>query len=1089
MNQNQIDSTISKIPTKASSSAPFSQSSSISAQSYATISWKEASEKNPCPLCQKPDWCSIAENGSAVLCRRTDRAPMGWKFIKSASDGYPVYARENADRDRTNPPPQKPRTLKPQPVPLPPGAITLARLGKPPTHPQKRKWENPTPIEERIVRETAKKKKLPLEDFLRNCKTIIEYPYSSTQWTKRIEYSDPEKAKGYSKATRPCYLNGDTEKIGKGDRSWDAYRLSEILEHGADQWVLGVEGEPCVEAARYLGLAAFTFQGGSWTGGDIERFVLTCKEAGIKGIAYLPDNDDAGLKKSAQLYKICAQAQFPFLSLNPSALWSECPDNGDIADWIKWGMEQGWDKEEFIKRLEENFKYSAISREQAEDERRWNETPSTPNSLSYKEAFTECTLLALFGDIPWICVNDKLYYWTGTHYKHSEDGFEIKRLTNWCGAYVERDKKGRLVKPYANPRKVKEALEWVKMKLWVSPDQVNPPGLNCTNGVLTFNWKGSTPTWNLIPHSPDLYYIYEPLVKFDPGANPESCDRLLNALDAPQRDIFLKTVAASLNLPTVRKFKGRLVRALILLGQGSNGKDTLREATRLLFGKQGLTGCTLSDFAAYDKGRKFPLARLIHSRINWASENANANQLDQIQSLKAFITGDPLSFERKGKDESEFKPAAIALFNANDTPKMRGVLEAIASRYGVLKFNKTFKIGANPKNKNELEADPRFKDDPEFLKQEVLPAFLNRVLDALSRLMSEGIDYSCTKKALEDIQAQNSHLFQFAQDTGLNYAPNSTLTAGEIWAALEEWYLANGTLAYEESSTLKQKTIWTEQANPYDRNVKGANQVLGRFQQLFPQAKRVTIPHPNGGKKNVQALKGIGFSPGDGGGDGGQPTPIPPQPTPIPPQDPPQQTTENQGFHPTHPSFSDLTEKNEKTENPPIDSGNVDLKNDLKNSDTPQQLGWVGCDAQKSRVPGVDNWGGTGVENDPTGVGETIKDATSTAANNQNAIASAPSPLEKLPELYGWDEYHSYRPYPNPKSNSINTSQQRALKIREAVRAAGTKQDLSALRRDKGGDFSVDELLWVQNWLKNFFPAEYNHLMRTTKITQPSLLD
>jgi hypothetical protein len=87
------------------------------------------------------------------------------------------------------------------------------------------------------------------------------------------------------------------------------------------------------------------------------------------------------------------------------------------------------------------------------------------------------------------------------------------------------------------------------------------------------------------------------------------------------------------------------------------------------------------------------------------------------------------------------------------------------------------------------------------------------------------------------------------------------------------------------------------------------------------------------------------------------------------------------------------------------------------------------------------------------------------------AIAPAPSPFEKLPELYGWDELHSDCPYPNPKSNSINTSQQRALKIREAVRAAGTKQDLSALRRDNGGDFSVDELLWVLALAQKLFPG------------------
>jgi hypothetical protein len=245
--------------------------------------------------------------------------------------------------------------------------------------------------------------------------------------------------------------------------------------------------------------------------------------------------------------------------------------------------------------------------------------------------------------------------------------------------------------------------------------------------------------------------------------------------------------------------------------------------------------------------------------VNWASENANTTRLDKIQSLKAFITGDPLDSERKGKDEDPFKPKGIALFNVNDTPNLRGTLEAIAGRYGILSFMKTFKIGADP-SKGEIEADPRFKDDPEFLRTQVLPAFLNRVLDALQRLMTEGIDYGCTQKAMEDIQAENSHLFQFCQDTGLGYDPQGIQTAGEIWERLEQWYQDNGTLTYEESANGKQKAIWVEQAFPGDRNVKGANQIIPRFQQLFPKAKRITVG------KGKMALFGISFAPTQNGG-------------------------------------------------------------------------------------------------------------------------------------------------------------------------------------------------------------------------------
>jgi phage/plasmid-associated DNA primase len=95
---------------------------------------------------------------------------------------------------------------------------------------------------------------------------------------------------------------------------------------------------------------------------------------------------------------------------------------------------------------------------------------------------------------------------------------------------------------------------------------------------------------------------------------------------------------------------------------------------------------------------------------------------------------------------------------------------------------------------------------------------------------------------------------------------------------------------------------------------------------------------------------------------------------------------------------------------------------------------------------------------------------------------SADAPLES------WEEYHARKPYPNPKSDNVRASQKRARAIRDAYRAARTKEDLAALCRENGGEFSFDELCWVTNWLKNFFRAEYNQLQATAKISQPELL-
>ena len=892
--------------------------------------------------------CPVCEGNNLTINPETGKYKC-WNECECRDIREAIAPWQEARNSRVIPAPRKPKAAAPKAVLIPEGELKLARLPQPVEIPQKRR------IGDRIQ---------------------IVYVYSDTQWVTRIELPNGKKE------IRPWHidLEGD-EKCSKGDSPWPLYKIAEIQAHGAGQWILLPEGEKCVDVARQVGLVAFTLQGGSWTEEELERAAIAIKEAGAAGICYYPDHDTTGYEKADKMGKAAAKAQIPFILADPTLIWKECPGKGDIADWVRWGMEQGWNKEDFVRQLEQQFNAAAERERLRQDIENddWDGTDDdVPDSFSPRSEFTQFTLEFLYGDKPWICVDDRLYYWTGTHYKHSKDAMEIRRLADFCNGYVVPTEKG-LIYPYAKPSKVRQALEWVKMRLSVDPDLVNPAGLNCINGVLQIEWnvveRNPVPSWRLIDHSPELYYTYEPLVKYDLEANGQACDRLLEILDAPQRDIFLKTIAASLDLATIRQHKGRLVRGLLLKGHGSNGKDTLREAVSMIYGGQGMTGCTLSDFAMYDEGRKFPLARLKHSRVNWASENASTTRLDKIQSLKAFITGDTLSAEGKGKDENEFIPQAISLFNVNDTPKLQGTLEAIASRYGVLTFNKTFKIGADL-SKGELEADPRFKYDPNFLRDEVLPAFLNRVLDALQRLMIEGIDYSCTQKALEDIQSENSHLFQFCQDVGLAYEPNAILTAGQIWERLEQWYQDNGTLTYEEDSKGKQKAVWSEQADPGDRNIKGANQVLGRFQQLFPKAKRVTVAHPNDGKKKLQALRGIDFSWGsdnpdnncDNNGDE-VPTPVFGSPTPIPPQDPPQKTTQNQGSHPTHPSLPYPLKKN----NLSTDFGNGSLESqdeNQKSSDTPQELGWVGCDAEESSILGVGDWGGTGVGTEQTGVGE-----------------------------------------------------------------------------------------------------------------------
>jgi putative DNA primase/helicase len=164
---------------------------------------------------------------------------------------------------------------------------------------------------------------------------------------------------------------------------------------------------------------------------------------------------------------------------------------------------------------------------------------------------------------------------------------------------------GEVYHSTATQHQVERVLKWVKIRLAIKPELADPPGINCTNGVLELTWVGSTPRWQLVEHEPKVhFYTYEPQVRFDPSADPTHCARLLEVLDKPQQEIFLR-IAASLDLATVRQHKGRLVRAILPRAR-NNGKDSLREVVSRMYGGKGMTAATLSDFAQYDTGRKFP---------------------------------------------------------------------------------------------------------------------------------------------------------------------------------------------------------------------------------------------------------------------------------------------------------------------------------------------------------------------------------------------------------------------------------------------------------------------------------------------------
>jgi phage/plasmid-associated DNA primase len=514
----------------------------------------------------------------------------------------------------------------------------------------------------------------------------------------------------------------------------------------------------------------------------------------------------------------------------------------------------------------EELMTNAIPIEQWRDDVR--ATSSPPKKAALLQQATEALYPA---SQPVVCVEDKLYRWSGTHYEWVPEAVEKKRIADFCDRFTIDGSY-----PLADPKWVNRIYEWIRQRSGIDPRQVSPRGyFNCTNGVLRLEWSGDRLTKTLLPHDPSMVFLEAPVVKYDPAADRSHLDRVLECLDPEPREILLRTLACTLDVPFFRRKIGR-IRALLAYGAGCNGKDTLRAIAFRLLGSQRTACCGLSDFEQYDQGRKFNLHPLATAALNWSSENANALRLEQLQVVKSAISGDPILFEQKNKPAWIGTPAAVFVFSCNDLPKLIAQRPAEASRWAIIPFRKTFSRNPNLAA-GELPIDPRFKDDTNFIDAHILPAFLNALLERAEIVATEGINYPGVQAELDDLQRQSSHLIQFAQDRGLSYAGDAHRVAvSQLWGELLDWYLANGHAVEETGANGKRRILWLDDGAKHDRTIKHHRLIVERFLQIFPKAKRVVDP-----VTRTVYLQGLSL---DGVTEQAQPEP-PTAPTPPKPQE------------------------------------------------------------------------------------------------------------------------------------------------------------------------------------------------------------
>lgn len=431
----------------------------------------------------------------------------------------------------------------------------------------------------------------------------------------------------------------------------------------------------------------------------------------------------------------------------------------------------------------------------------------------------------LYEGKPFIAIGDDVYEFVGTHYEKVNPGKRrnvVANLLKRCTKTEISEFGVKVTRPFATNRHTSDALNYSMALMRSVPlDEVGKGGLNCLNGVLKLTWVDGKLETELAHHSPTMVFLAPPKVTYDPDADRKHLDRLLETIEPEFRGIMLGTLAASLDLDYVRSKQHRAVRILALLGGGSNGKDSWKDCMSTILSNQGVTSVPLVAFQQYDQGRQFGLVPLAGARINWPSENSFSASLDRIESLKNLVTGEALTCEEKNKQGEEFNPRCVPIFNGNaETLKLVAGNEAIASRYAIIPFKKTFKRNPDPNDPNELLADPNFRN-VNWLAENVCSALLNALINELQDVADVGIDYDPVHDVIHEHTKASNHLAEFIEDFGLIESKGNRIAINEIWESLRSWYKSEGLLKIDDNG----REIWGADDRVGDKLIRSPRQL------------------------------------------------------------------------------------------------------------------------------------------------------------------------------------------------------------------------------------------------------------------------
>lgn len=291
--------------------------------------------------------------------------------------------------------------------------------------------------------------------------------------------------------------------------------------------------------------------------------------------------------------------------------------------------------------------------------------------------------------------------------------------------------------------------------------------LNCPNGILDLK------TGKLRLHKPESNLTLMCGTKYQPKAKAPQFMKFLSEIMAGDEQMvdFLQRVFGY-----ALTGSGREQCLFFLIGSGLNGKTTLIETLRKVFGSYARHTPTAT-LIRNGLAIRNDLARLRGARFVTAAEVSRGNELDEA-TTKMLTGEDPVASRFLYREFFEYRPNFKLFLVANHTPEIRGSDFGIWRRILLIPFSVTI-----PQEKVNKELPLKLNTE--------LPGILAWLVEGCLKWQKDGLRVPVkVKEATEEYREEADFLGQFLEDC-CRVNKESKVRSKELYEAYRCWAVEN----------------------------------------------------------------------------------------------------------------------------------------------------------------------------------------------------------------------------------------------------------------------------------------------------------